>query len=132
MTAASRSVLVVDDVAGIRLLVAAALADASTVVHQASRGEEALLVARDQNPDLIFLDLALPGMNGVEILSHLRADPETAGIPVVIVTALGHSELARQAIDAGANALIEKPFRPVQLRALLDEWTQARPPETAA
>lgn len=127
-----RRVLVVDDVAGIRMLISAALTDPGTEVLQASSGAAALLIAGEELPDLIFLDLALPGMNGVEILRALRSEPRTRDIPVVIVTALGHSELAGQAARAGADGLIEKPFRPAQLRAILEKLAEVRPPQTAA
>lgn len=132
MTAPTRRVLEVDDVAGIRMLVKAALADATTDVLEALSGLQAIEIAREHRPHLIYLDLALPGMSGVDILRTLRSEEETRGIPVVIVTAFGHSDLARQAVEAGADALIEKPFRPIQLRALLDQWTTSVPPERAA
>ena len=90
-------------------------------VHEADNGTDALALAQEQLPDLIFLDLALPGMTGVEVLRALRSSPETADIPVVIVTALGTSDMARQARDSGATALIEKPFRPAQLRSLVSD-----------
>ena len=126
MTSANqdRTVLVVDDITGIRRLIEAVLAGPNTTVIQASGGEDALLMAQQHIPDVILLDLAMPGMNGTEILSQLRNSPETHHIPVVIVTALAHSELAQQALNLGANDLLEKPFRPAELRSLVEKWTK--------
>ena len=121
MTPLLDTVLVVDDIEGIRRLVRGALAGLVGTVHEAANGHDALTLAREHRPDLVLLDLALPDMTGVEILRTLQADPDTATIPVVIVTALGTSDMARQARDAGARALVEKPFRPAQLRALVSD-----------
>ena len=121
MTPLLGTVLVVDDIEGIRRLIRGALAGLVGTVHEAGNGGEALRLVRDHRPDLVFLDLALPDMTGVEILRALQADPDTATIPVVIVTALGTSDMARQARDSGATALIEKPFRPAQLRSLVSD-----------
>ena len=121
MTPLLGTVLVVDDIEGIRRLIRGALAGLVGTVHEAANGSDGLALAREHRPDLVFLDLALPDMTGVEILRALQASPGTAAIPVVIVTALGTSDMARQARDSGARALIEKPFRPAQLRALVSE-----------
>ena len=120
------TVLVVDDIEGIRRLIRGALAGLVGTVHEAATGNDALTLAREHRPDLVLLDLALPDMTGVEILRTLQEDPDTATIPVVIVTALGTSDMARQARDAGARALVEKPFRPAQLRALVSEIAEGR------
>ena len=118
------TILVVDDIEGIRRLIRGALAGLVGTVHEAATGTDALALAREHRPDLVFLDLALPDMTGVEILRSLQADPGTAGIPVVIVTALGTSDMARQARDAGAKALVEKPFRPAQLRTIVSDLAE--------
>ena len=115
--------LVVDDISAIRVLADAILGNDGTTVFQASDGEEAISLARDESPDVILLDIAMPGLSGIEVLRRLRADPETQDIPVIIVTALAHSELAEQATSMGANDLIEKPFRPAELRLVVDKWT---------
>ena len=122
-----RVVLVVDDVPSMRALAEAVLTNPGTTVIQASDGEAAISSAREVGPDIILLDLAMQGLNGVETLRRLRSIPETRDIPVVIVTALAHSELAQQAITAGANDLIEKPYRPAELRFIVDKWTWAPP-----
>ena len=86
-------------------------------------GEEAIALARQLGPDLILLDVMMPGMNGYEACRRLKADAATAGIPVVFVTALSDTEDKVQAIEAGGDDFLTKPFsRPVllaRIRSLL-------------
>ena len=126
----TKRILVVDDIAGIRLLVRAALSGPGFVVQEASTGAEALAMVNEGPPDLILLDLALPGMTGLEVLQQLQGDDRHHTIPVVIVTALAHSEMAAQAIELGATNIIEKPFRPAEIRRLVDQVTSLPRPLT--
>jgi signal transduction histidine kinase len=73
-------------------------------------GEAALLAARERKPDLVLLDVMMPGMNGYEVCRRLKADPATSGIPVVFVTALSDSEDKVEAIEAGGDDFLTKPF----------------------
>lgn len=86
-------------------------------------GAEALRAARERLPDLVLLDIMMPGMNGYEVCRRLKADPATAGIPVVFVTALSDTEDKVQAIESGGDDFLTKPFnRPVlvaRIRSLL-------------
>ncbi|MDB4952401.1 MAG: ATP-binding region ATPase domain protein [Gemmatimonadetes bacterium] len=86
-------------------------------------GEAALAAVREHRPDLVLMDVMMPGMNGYEVCRRLRADPATAGIPVVFVTALSETEDKVQAIDAGGDDFLTKPFnRPLllaRIRSLL-------------
>ena len=86
-------------------------------------GAQALEAAREHAPDLVLLDVMMPGMDGYEVCRRLRADPLTAAIPVVFVTALSDSEDKVQAIEAGGDDFLTKPFnRPVllaRIRSLL-------------
>jgi two-component system, sensor histidine kinase and response regulator len=85
-------------------------------VDQALDGQTALKIARERLPDLILLDIMMPGMNGYEVCDHLKADPSTARIPVVFVTALSETEDKLKAIEAGGDDFLTKPFnRPILL-----------------
>ena len=82
-------VLVVDDEAGNRELREAILTEDGYLVEQAENGPQALARAPAAPPDLMLLDLLMPGMNGFEVCQRLKHDPATASVPVIVVTALG-------------------------------------------
>ena len=86
---------------------------------EADDGPRALALARELHPDLIVLDLMLPGMSGIEVLDLLRRDPEIASIPVVVVTAWSHAEAS--AVGAGADRFVPKPFDPQALETAVEE-----------
>ena len=82
-----------------------------TLVH-AYNGQEALArLAEHPDADLILLDVNMPKMNGLEFLAHVKAMPQFAGIPVVIITTEGKEEDTRRGMEAGASAYLTKPFR---------------------
>lgn len=113
----SARILVVDDVpANLRLLEAKLGAEYYDVIT-ASRGEEALLKAWREQPDIILLDVMMPGMDGFETCKRLKADPETRHIPVVMVTALDQREDRLRGLAEGAEDFLSKPFDDVQLLA---------------
>src|SRR3990172_12249868 len=104
-------VLAVDDEAPILRLLSAALRSMGLAVEPAPDGEVALRLARTSRPDLILLDINLPGMNGLEVARRLKGNGETAMIPVLLISA--HAEPARHEADG----FIAKPFD-------LDELTE--------
>ena len=89
---------------------------------EAGTGEDGLKLARARIPDLILMDIQLPGISGIEAIRALRADPATAAIPVIAVTASVMQQDRQQIVNAGFNGFIEKP---VNLRNLLDTVQQA-------
>jgi CheY-like chemotaxis protein len=97
-------ILVVDDERDIRDTIAELLADEGYAVEEAGDGAEALAKARDCHPVVVLLDLMMPGMNGWEFRARQRGDPELAGIPVIVLSALGKVP----ALDAAAY--LQKPF----------------------
>jgi len=115
----NKVVLVVDDVPSIVQLIRGALADQAVDLVAAADGQTGLDLARSLLPDLILLDLALPVVDGWDVLAALKADDATASVPVVIVTAHGDSDSASRARGGGASAFIAKPFRPAELRRII-------------
>ncbi len=128
----STRILIVDDVpANTRLLEAKLLAEYYQTAT-ARDGFEALAAAADWHPDLILLDVMMPGMDGFECCRRLKADAATRHIPVVMVTALGQPSERLQGLEAGADDFLTKPVESetlmarvrslVRLKLLLDEW----------
>ena len=100
-------ILLVEDSRAIRLENERALIKAGYEVICAEDGEAALQFAREQKPDLVLLDLLLPKMNGPEVLEYLKSNPETAQIPVVVLSAL-YGKNREKLIAAGAEDYLEK------------------------
>ena len=117
-------ILVVDDEADIRRVARLSLTRLGGMeVVEASSGPEALALARSAAPDAILLDVMLPGMDGPAILSALREDAQTSGIPVVFLTAKAMTSEVERLQSMGAAGVLTKPFDPVtlarELRAVL-------------
>ncbi len=109
-------IMVVDDEEDVRTFLLAVFADAGAAICEAADGTEALEVARSERPDLITLDLSMPGRDGTEAFADLRHDPATAGIPVCVVT--GHPEFRRLIYDRSEvppEGFMSKPVDPVEL-----------------
>ncbi len=112
-----RSVLVVDDTPE-NLTVISGILKNDFKVRAAPSGERALQIAFSDNPpDLVLLDIMMPGMDGYEVLRRLQADPRTRGIPVLFVTAMDQEEDEQRGIDLGAVDYITKPVSPAILLA---------------
>ena len=110
-------VLVVDDQAANLRVVSALLSRQGYVVTTAANGDEALARYAESVPDLILLDMMMPGMDGFEVLAALRADASFLQVPVVFVTAAHDRELLLRAFDAGVVDYVTKPFLPEELLA---------------
>jgi CheY-like chemotaxis protein len=104
-------VLLVEDHPTMRRSLVAVLAAEGYEVAEAPDGVDGLAEAASSPPDAIVLDLHVPGIDGLEVLRRLRADPVTVGIPVIVVTATGE-EQRRTAMALGAAAYLTKPFGP--------------------
>jgi len=114
-----KKILIADDETGIRLTVGRIL-DKDYVVLEAANGEEAVEIAKGQKPDLILMDLIMPKMDGYAACSQIKANETTKGIPVVILTAVGHEFNKKFATEMGAEGYITKPFN---IQDLLDVIT---------
>jgi two-component system, cell cycle response regulator len=119
----SGTILIVDDVATNRIVLKVKLAEACYDTLQAETGEEALALARRHNPNLILLDLLLPGMDGIEVCRRLKSDPASRDIPVIMMTALSDIESRVRALEAGADEFMTKShdemILPARIRSLL-------------
>jgi len=106
-------ILVVDDEPGVRGFLRDLLAEEGYEVVLASDGEEALGLAELENPEVILLDINMPGIDGIEVCKRLKAQEETRYIPIIIVTALDDRGFI--AYLEGADDFVTKPFNPVEL-----------------
>jgi DNA-binding response OmpR family regulator len=104
------TVLAVDDESDVLLIVKTALQVEGYKVLTAPDGPEALKTAHEEKPDLVLLDVMMPGMDGFEVLERLRQDDATCRIPVIMLTGLSERERKRSAIERGTKYYIVKPF----------------------
>ena len=109
-------ILVVDDLAQNVRLLEAVLSPKGFRVTTASSGQEALDVLSTEHPDLVLLDILMPGMDGYEVCRRVRQDPGTAFLPVIMITASGEEEKIRS-LEAGADDFVNKPFDQAELLA---------------
>ena len=115
-----KKILVVDDEQNIRLVLRGMLGK-HYIVLEASDGQEAIDIACSQKPDLIFMDIFMPGTDGYTACHRIKADKATKAIPVVMLTAIGHQlnrELGKQ---VGADEYMTKPFKKEDLLDVIDQ-----------
>jgi len=111
----SKHVLIVDDEASLRTLVRANLEVDGFNVSEAVDGIEAMKMIKKSLPDLILLDIMMPGKDGIEVLEELAADDRLNRIPVILLTAKGELEDLEKGAALGARGHITKPFDPEQM-----------------
>ena len=111
------TILVVEDEAPLVTLLRYNLEREGFAVLEAPDGDEALLQAREQKPDLILLDWMLPLVSGIEVCRQLRRHPETRAIPIIMLTARGEEGDKLRGLDSGADDYVTKPFSPSELIA---------------
>jgi CheY-like chemotaxis protein len=102
-------ILIVDDEVGIRLMVVRMLGEDYTVL-EAADGEEAVTLTRLHKPNLVLMDILIPGKDGYSACHEIKMDPETKSIPVVMVSAISHRLNERLSAEVGADGYITKPF----------------------
>jgi CheY-like chemotaxis protein len=118
-------VLVCDDEVVLRSLIRETLNASDYTIVEAADGDEAVTRAREIHPDLILLDMMMPGRTGVEVLAELRADAELANTPVLMLTARTQVDDREAAAEAGADAYLAKPFSPARLAEVVHELLAA-------
>lgn len=114
-----KRVLVCDDEPYIVESVSYVVKRAGFEILIAEDGDTALATARREKPDLVFLDIMMPGLSGDEVCRRLKSDPATRQAYVVILTARGQEEDERRAMEMGADEFMTKPFSPRKLKARL-------------
>jgi two-component system, OmpR family, alkaline phosphatase synthesis response regulator PhoP len=117
----ARAVLIVDDEQHIRLLIEQTLEellDEGVELYTAADGDEALSAISAQRPDLVFLDVMMPGRSGLDVTRAVRADPAISGAHIVLLTAKGQAQDQEAGLAAGADQYLTKPFDPDALLAI--------------
>ncbi|AZF00176.1 diguanylate cyclase/phosphodiesterase [Pseudomonas orientalis] len=115
MASSPATLLIVDDEPQIRKLLETLLQHEGYQTLSASNGEEALQLVAQQPPDLILLDIMMPGMDGYEVATQLKANPVTANIPIIMLSALSESSARVSGLETGAEEFISKPVERVEL-----------------
>jgi CheY-like chemotaxis protein len=117
-----RTILIVDDDPSIRRLIATTLEDVSGYrLEEAADGEEAIDRALDALPEIVFLDLEMPRVDGIETCRRMRSEPTLADAKIVVLTGDSGARAERNAQAAGADLFLTKPFSPLHLLQLVDE-----------
>ena len=111
-----KRILIVDDTKDILLVLARRLKSWGYEALTADSGEEGLKIIREQKPDLVLLDIMMPKMKGRDVCSLIKANPETARIPVIFLTALGLADHVKAGMELGADDYLVKPFEPEELK----------------
>ncbi len=119
-------VLVVDDEPDVLLLCRLNLQQRGHELLEAADGSTALEIARDLHPDVIVLDLMLPGISGYDVLEALQRDTETTNIPVLVLTAKSLRADRERSHGLGASAFLTKPFLPNELCEMVDSLVGPR------
>jgi len=114
---AGETILIVEDEADIAELLEYNLQRHGYAPAVAETGEDGLRETRESHPDLVLLDLMLPGLSGLDVCRRLKSNPATNAIPIIMLTAKGEEEDIVAGFDAGADDYVTKPFRPKVLLA---------------
>ena len=125
-------ILIVEDEAALVTLLRYNLEREGFDVSEAADGEEALLRAQEDKPDLIVLDWMLPLMSGIEVCRRLRRMPETRAVPIVMLTARGEEADKVRGLEGGADDYVTKPFSPVELIARIRALLRRAQPDLAS
>jgi CheY-like chemotaxis protein len=113
-------ILIVDDIEDVRLALMTLLEDIGHSVFEAEDGSETTAMVLSGSPDLVLLDVAMPRVDGFEALKRLKADPATADVPVIMVTAKGRPEDLAMARNLGARGYINKPWAEGEVEMRVD------------
>jgi CheY-like chemotaxis protein len=117
-----RKLLIAEDEIGVRILVKFTLEEEGIEILEATNGLDALRLAREHHPDVVLLDVMMPGLSGFDVCRALKEDPATAGIVVVMLTAKAQDSDRKKGEAVGADDYLTKPFSPISLIDKVDEF----------
>lgn len=123
------SILIVDDSETVRGIIAKTLALSGVAVdqtHHAANGEEALAALSAHTVDLVFTDIHMPVMSGIDMVARIRADAALADLPVVVVSTEGSRKRIDELLAKGVQAYVRKPFTPEMLRGVVEKLLGAQ------
>ena len=120
----SKLILVVEDQEDNRRIMRDLLSSAGYKVMEALTGEEGVTAAQSHRPDLILMDIQLPGLDGYEATRQIKANPDLQHIPIIVVTSYALSGDDVKAFEAGCDDYVSKPFSPRELLAKIREYLQ--------
>jgi two-component system cell cycle response regulator DivK len=118
----AKRILVVEDDADNRRIVVKVLTVDGYEVLEATDGRSALAIARKEHPDLIIMDLAMPGLDGWQAATQLKSDPKVADIPIIALTAFAMRGDEERAREAGCDGYLSKPCRPQTIREVVRRY----------
>jgi two-component system response regulator (stage 0 sporulation protein F) len=121
----NKKILIVDDQYGIRVLLDEVFRKEGYQTYQAANGKQALALADEKKPDLVILDMKIPGMDGLEILKRIKILDKS--IQVIMITAYGELDLIQEAMQLGALTHFTKPFDIDELRIMVDSYLTSVP-----
>ncbi len=124
-----RTILVVDDEPALLKVISLRLRQAGYEVLTTTSGRDGLQIAEEQQPDLILLDVMMPGLKGRDVCATLKANPKTREIPVIFLTALGYADHVQAGMALGAEDYIVKPFNGELLKQRIRVCLLRHPPK---
>ncbi len=120
MTGSPQTILVIDDDAAARRMMRRALERRGFAILEASDGSSGLAVIRDAQPDLVLLDLRMPGeLSGLDVIARVQADDTLNGIPLIVVSASAHEGMRAQTLQSGGAGFVEKPVDFAELERMI-------------
>ena len=122
-----KRILFVDDELDIVKLLSQRLTSWGYEVLTATSGEESLRITEEEQPDLVLLDIVMPGVNGRDVCTRLKTNPKTFDIPVIFLTALAMPHQIEKALNLGADDYIVKPFKAQEMRERIEKCFLRRP-----
>ena len=121
------AVVIAEDDPDIRMMITEKLSRAGHDVTATEDGAAAIVAVKNSVPDVVVLDMQMPGLSGLDVVRLIRADPATAAVPVIMVTSHSQPQYIGESFNSGANDFLAKPFSPRELAARIDHLLRGAP-----